>query len=482
MTSRNLHLSTGGIDMTSGRSPAFKIIITGPDKDLRSHIAGSLRELGHEISENLSPAEAVTLLSQAPYDVFIVDVDGLEMDLADLLKTCKRARKEAAIILLGSGFDVDTAFEAARLGAYQCITKPIDVGQMTDVVDRALDGARLRREAGSVRQIVVGYRQADRFVVGKSDLMQKIAEVIEKVSASRASTVLIQGESGTGKELVAKAIHLQGDTKDKPFMEINCSSLPENLLESELFGYEKGAFTDAKRSKQGLVELAEGGTLFLDEIGEMPLNLQTKLLRLIETKRFRRIGGVKDIEVSTRIVAATNRDLRKARDQGRFRDDLYFRLMVIPIYVPALRERKEDIPILASYFIDHFNKELNRSVRGLSREAQEAAMEYDWPGNVRELRNVIERAILLESKDLILPEHLPSDLAGGRPTRASILDSSGPYDMPISLKDAERRAIAEALTWADGNKSKAARALGITRQTLRQKMKAYGMANKYPSG
>jgi transcriptional regulator with PAS, ATPase and Fis domain len=265
-------------------------------------------------------------------------------------------------------------------------------------------------------------------------------------------------------------------------MEINCSSLPENLLESELFGYEKGAFTDAKKSKQGLVELAEGGTLFLDEIGEMPLSLQSKLLRLIETKRFRRIGGVKDIEVSTRIMAATNRDLRKAKDQGKFRDDLYFRLMVIPIYVPALRERKEDIPILASFFIDYFNQELNRSVRGLSREAQEVTMEYDWPGNVRELRNVIERAILLESKDLILPEHLPSDLQRGRAAHSSILGSSRAEGMPISLKEAERRAIAEALSWAGGNKSKTARALGITRQTLRQKLKAYGMANKYPPG
>jgi two-component system response regulator AtoC len=312
--------------------------------------------------------------------------------------------------------------------------------------------------------------------------MQKIAEVIEKVSASKASTVLIQGESGTGKEVVAKAIHFQGVTRDKPFMEINCSSLPENLLETELFGHEKGAFTDAKKSKQGLVELAEGGTLFLDEIGEMPLGLQTRLLRLIETKRFRRIGGVTDIEVSTRIIAATNRDLRRAKEQGKFRDDLYFRLMVIPIYVPALRERKEDIPILASYLIDYFNQELNRSVRGLSREAREAMMEYDWPGNVRELRNVIERAILLESKDLILLEHLPGDILRGRAVPAPILDSSGVTDMPISLEEAERRAIAGALKWAGGNKSRAARVLGITRQTLRHKMRAYGLANNYPVG
>jgi two-component system response regulator AtoC len=307
--------------------------------------------------------------------------------------------------------------------------------------------------------------------------MQKIARVIEKVASSKASTVLIQGESGTGKELVAKAIHFQGITRDKPFMEINCSSLPENLLESELFGYEQGAFTDAKKAKKGLVEMAEGGTLFLDEIGEMPVSLQTKLLRLIETKRFRRIGGIKDIEVSTRIIAATNLDLRAAKDQGRFRDDLYFRLMVIPIYVPALRERKDDIPILAIYFVDYFNRELNRSVRGLSREAQELMMGYDWPGNVRELRNVIERAMLLESTDLILAEHLPREMLQGK-LPAGVTSGSSPGDrMPISLKEAERRAIAEALIWAGGNKSKAARVLGVSRQTLRQKIKVYHLAS-----
>jgi transcriptional regulator with PAS, ATPase and Fis domain len=305
-------------------------------------------------------------------------------------------------------------------------------------------------------------------------------EVIEKVSASKASTVLIQGESGTGKEVVARAIQFQGLDSGGQFMEINCATLPENLLESELFGHRKGAFTDAQKDKQGLVELAEGGTLFLDEIGEMPMNLQSKVLRLIETKRFRRIGGVEDIEVNTRVIAATNRDLKTAISEGRFRDDLYFRLMVIPIYVPALRERKEDIPLLASLFIDYFNKELARSVRGVSREALGIMMGYDWPGNVRELRNTIERAILLESIDVILPEHLPRELleAGGGP----ILDSSRRDQVPISLKEAERRAIIQALRWAGGNKSKAARVLGITRQTLRQKIKTLGVDNILPTG
>jgi len=467
--------------MVGKRSSGFKLAVMGRDDALRGQLAQSLRSLGHELSETLDPEETLELLGPGKYDVLIADIDESGLDYTDLLKQCKRVSKDTAIVLIGGSFGVDTAFEAARLGAYKCVAKPVEPGRVMDVVNRALDGARLKREARSVRQIIVGYRQTDKFVVGKSDVMQKIAEVIEKVATSKASTVLIQGESGTGKELVAKAIHYEGDfhgdAKKKPFMDINCSSLPENLLESELFGYEKGAFTDAKQPKTGLVEVAEGGSLFLDEIGEMPMSLQAKLLRLIETKRFRRVGGVEDIEVNTRIIAATNRNLRKAMKEGRFRDDLYFRLMVIPIYVPALRERRGDIPILASYFIDYFNGELNRSVLGLSRESSNFMMEYDWPGNVRELRNIIERAILLESTDLILPEHLPREILDGQVADLSTLGSSFEGGLPISLKEAERGAIEAALKWADGNKSKAARVLGITRQTLRQKIKLYDLAN-----
>jgi two-component system response regulator AtoC len=455
--------------------PKFKVMLVGASGARGAGIAQALRGLAYEVVEASTPDSAVGLLSSSTFDVLIADLDASGGDHLDFLKSCKRVSKETAVILVSSEVGVDTAFEAARLGAYRCVTKPLEVGTMVDVVDRALDGARLKWEARRVRQIVVGHRQTDRFVVGKSELMQKIAEIIEKVAGSKASTVLIQGESGTGKELVAKAIHFHGSGKVGQFMEINCSSLPETLLESELFGYEPGAFTDAKKEKIGLVELAEGGTLFLDEIGEMPLNLQSRLLRLIETKRFRRVGGVTDIEVTTRIIAATNRDLRAAMRQGKFRDDLYFRLMVIPVYVPALRERKADIPILASYFVDNFNVELNRSVRGLSREAQEVMMGYDWPGNVRELKNVIERAILLESKDLILPEHLPAEIREGRGGTVPVSGSSLPGQVPISLKEAERRAVSEALSWAHGNKSKAARVLGITRQTLRQKIRAYNL-------
>jgi transcriptional regulator with PAS, ATPase and Fis domain len=299
--------------------------------------------------------------------------------------------------------------------------------------------------------------------------MSSIVDIIEKVAASGTSTVLIQGESGTGKELVAKAIHHLSEGKERrPFLAINCAGLPENLLESELFGHEKGAFTDARDRKRGLLEIANGGTLFLDEIGEMPLGLQGRLLRVLETKSFRRVGGVQDIEVEVRIVAATNRDLKREAQEARFREDLFFRLNVVPIDIPPLRERAADVPVLASYFVQAFNRELNRTVRGFSPGARKLLEAYHWPGNVRELRNVIERAILLESSDVILESHLPLELSPGTPAR--------PVDdedfVPRPLREIELEYIQRTLQHFDGNKSRAARELGISRQTLRDKLQA----------
>jgi DNA-binding NtrC family response regulator len=462
--------------MAKSRKSGFSVILFG-SAALAPEIPKALTKLGCTAKAASSAEDALKALETGRQAVLIADIDQPDVGYAEFLKECKKSNRETAVILLAENVDVEMAFDAARLGAFQCLPKPVQIEKLAESVDRGLDGARLKLEAQSVRQIVVGYREFDRFVVGKSKMMEEIAEVIEKVAESRASTVLIQGESGTGKELVARGIHFQGPSKDKPFMEINCASLPEHLLESELFGHEKGAFTDARAKKKGLVELSEGGTLFLDEIGEMPMGLQSRVLRLIETKRFRSVGGVEDIVVNTRIIAATNRDLKVAMDQDKFRSDLYFRLMVIPIYVPSLRERKQDIPILSSYFIDHYNRELNRSVRGLSREARDIMMRYHWPGNVRELRNTIERAILLESTDLILAEHLPAEMLDKTQAGPSEISFREEARVPISLQEAEKRAIIAALEWAGGNKSSAARVLGITRQTLRQKLKKYHVAN-----
>ncbi len=455
----------------------FAIGLLGQDTELLGVLHKRLEILGSTVLAFKDVATLVDAISRQELAVVVADLDLGGFDLPDFLKLCKRTRSDTAVIIIGSRSDMETGFENAKAMAHGFMRKPIDIDQLIDLIDSALDPARLKREAQSVKQFRVGRRESDLFIVGKSEIMQRISDLIEKVASSKASTVLIQGESGTGKGLIARAIHKKSSSRERPFIEITCSSLPETLLESELFGYEKGAFTDAKSSKIGLVELAQGGTLFLDEIGELPLNLQAKLLRLIETKCFRRIGGVKDIEVDTRVIAATNCDLKSAMEHGKFREDLYFRLMVIPIYVPPLRERKEDIPILARHFIGYFNEELKKYVRGVSKQAMEAMLEYNWPGNVRELRNTIERAILLESTDLILPEHLPKEITESLGSKVSPNNTSSSLlgSKPITLAEAEKIAIENALRWAGGNKSKAARLLGISRQTLRTKIRVLGL-------
>jgi DNA-binding NtrC family response regulator len=360
------------------------------------------------------------------------------------------------------------------LGAYYFLPKPFELKKVIHLVDDAMVNIETLREARNARQIRIGNRDTDRFIVGSSDRMAGVVDIIEKVAASSTSTVLIQGESGTGKELVAKAIHHLSHEKDRrPFLAINCAGLPENLLESELFGHEKGAFTDARDRKRGLLEIANGGTLFLDEIGEMPVGLQARLLRVLETKTFRRLGGVTDIEVGLRIVAATNRDLKREAQEGRFREDLFFRLNVVPINIPPLRDRPRDVPVLASYFVQHFNRELTRSVRGFSTEARDRLMAYHWPGNVRELKNVVERAILLESADVILAEHLPLEITPD-PNRIAPPEhrtEHAPF-LPRPLRDVELEHIRRTLDHFEGNKSRAARCLGISRQTLRDKLTA----------
>lgn len=460
--------------MTRKPEWSFAVGLLGKDDPLLDTLRKRLETLGSTVLVYRDVGSLIDALSRNEIAVVVGDHDLGGFDVADFLKLCKRTKSDTAVIIIGSGLNMDSTSESARSMAHGFMKKPVDIDHMIDLIDSAFDSARLKREAQSVKRFRVGRRESDLFIVGKSEIMQRISDLIEKVASSKASTVLIQGESGTGKGLIARAIHKKSSSRERPFTEITCSSLPETLLESELFGYEKGAFTDAKSSKIGLVELAQGGTLFLDEIGELPLNLQAKLLRLIETKCFRRIGGVKDIEVDTRVIAATNCDLKSAMEHGKFREDLYFRLMVIPIYVPPLRERKEDIPILARHFIDYLNEELKKYVRGVSKQAMQAMLQYDWPGNVRELRNTIERAILLESTDLILPEHLPKEITESLASEVSFSDriSSLLGSAPITLAEAETIAIKNALNWTGGNKSKAAKLLGISRQTLRNKIRA----------
>jgi transcriptional regulator with PAS, ATPase and Fis domain len=311
-------------------------------------------------------------------------------------------------------------------------------------------------------------------IIGKSKHMQNVLAMVEKIARSDASTVLIQGESGTGKELIAKAIHYESSRADKPFMAINCAAVPETLLESELMGHEKGAFTDAKMLKKGLFEMADGGTIFLDEIGDMEPGMQAKLLRVLEERSFRRVGGTRDVQVDVRIVSATNKDLLKAMEEKTFRNDLYYRIQVIPIFLPPLRERKDDIIPLADHFINHFNREFAKNVKSISRMAEKFLTEYTWPGNIRELKNVIERAIILENEETLLLEHLPQEIV--TKTGGAGAGTSG-FRLPpegIDIEDVERELIRQALEISEGNQSKAAKKLNLGIDAFRYRMKKFG--------
>jgi len=446
------------------------ILIVDDEKNLRWSLRLALEERGHQVDEAASGEECLEMLRERARDLVFLDVRLPGRDGMDILQEVRRHWGNTIVVMM-SAYGADGArADALQQGAYYFLPKPFELSHVIELVADAMVNIDAARAADAARQIRIGNRDSDRFIVGDSPGMAAVVDIIEKLAASSASTVLIQGESGTGKELVAKAIHHRSHREERrPFLAINCAGLPENLLESELFGHEKGAFTDARERKQGLLEIANHGTLFLDEIGEMPIGLQARLLRVLETKSFRRIGGNQEVEVDLRIVAATNRDLMREAQEGRFREDLFFRLNVVPINIPPLRGRVGDIPILASYFVRHFNQELGRSVRGFAREARELLTAYHWPGNVRELRNVIERAILLESSDVILASHLPIEVA---PRPAAATPAAEPSFVPRPLREIELEYIRRTVEHFGGNKSQAAKTLGISRQTLRDKLRA----------
>lgn len=448
------------------------ILIIDDEKTIRWSLSEALRNQ-YEIVDAESAAQGLKLFKERSPDLILLDMKLPDGDGLEIMQTLKQEDPSLPVIMMTAYGEVETAVEAMKGGAYDFILKPYALEKLRVTIANALENQRLKSEIAYLKSGSTG-RGFIRQFIGQSAQMVDIFEKIQKIGQSKANTILITGESGVGKELVARAIHACSHEEPRPFMEINCSSVPETLLESELFGYEKGAFTDAKTRKKGLVELAEGGTLFLDEIGEMGITLQSRLLRVLENKTFRRVGGVKDMHVNTRFVSATNRDLETAIKEKIFRKDLYFRLKVIPIHVPPLRERKEDIPLLVNFFVDRFNKELGKQVKPVGRSAMELMVAYDWPGNVRELKNVIERAMLLDAEDEILVDHLPQELRGAQETggvtaSASLLDSF----FPMTLREMERIQIEKTLQQTSGNKSKAASLLGISRQTLREKLKTF---------
>jgi DNA-binding NtrC family response regulator len=455
-----------------------RILIVEDEKLIRWSIKSRLEERGYVVSEVESGKKAFELLDQEDFDLMLLDFRLPDTTGLEILRRVRNDVPETSVVMMTAYGTVESAVEAMKLGAFDYLTKPVNLDELTVIVQKALETTSLRREVRRLRSEQRDVHGNLR-LIGKSSAMQEVMELVQKVCASQATTVLLEGDSGTGKNVVAKAIHYGSPRAERPFVNITCSALTETLLESELFGHERGAFTDAKTQKKGLLEVAEGGTAFLDEIGEMGMAMQAKLLRFLEEKTFKRVGGTRDIEVEVRIIAATNRDLQSAVRDGRFREDLYYRLKVIPIRLPTLRERREDIPLLMQHFLDYFNQEFRKNTTHVDPEAMDCLMAYNWPGNIRELRNFVERVMILETKECIELKDLPRAMREGEDaTVAGQAANNGSMTIPVgsmTLEEMEREAIVRALEQVSHNQVRAAKLLGISRDTLRYRMKKFGL-------
>jgi DNA-binding NtrC family response regulator len=468
--------------------PKEKVLVVDDDSAIRYTLTEALRGWGYEPVEASTASAALEAFDAERPAAVLQDVNLPDGSGLDALLEYKKRQPQAIVIMITGNVQLEATLAALRGGAYDFIGKPIRLGELQVTIRNGIEAGRLRREVRYLRG-----QQERRFgfdqIVGESQAMKEMIGLARKVAASEASSVLLQGESGTGKDLVAKAIHYGSSRAEGPFVAINCAAIPATLIESELFGHEKGAFTDAKGRKEGLFEQAQGGTLFLDEIGELELGLQAKLLRVLEEGAFRRVGGLKDLPLDARVVAASNRDLRAESEAGRFRLDLYYRLSVIQIELPPLRERGEDALLLANRYIAHFNERLRKRVRGLTGEAEKVFRLYRWPGNVRELRNVVERVMILEDSDQIttdwLPRGLTSDVRSvsstpaAPPAPAEVQDrpaapAKALFDLPdggIDLEQVELALVRQAMERSGGNQTRAAELLGVSRDQLRYRLK-----------
>ena len=452
----------------------IKILVIDDEKLLRWSLEQNLSKDGYQVVVAERGLDGLTAFREESPDITLLDIHLPDISGITVLEGLKEVNKDAVVIMITAFGDVQTAVKTIKLGAHDFIEKPFNMDKLKIIINKALETCSLRKEVSQFRS-QLSSRYGYDSIIGQSPAIKKVFSLIEKVSRSDATTVLMQGESGTGKDLAAKVIHYQSSRMEKPFIEINCTALPENLIESELFGYEKGAFTDARSMKKGLFELADSGTIYLDEIADMKLSTQAKLLKVLENKSFKRVGGIKDIDVDLRIIAATNKTLGEEVKKGNFREDLYYRLKVVPILLPPLRERGEDILQLAKYFIYTFNREFRKNVKGLSRDTEGLFLEYHWPGNIRELKNVIERAMILENEELILPEHLPLEVCIDNDGRSEQSDAD--VKLPpggIDIEKVEKELIRQALDTTRGNQTKAAKLLNLTRDTLRYRMQKFG--------
>jgi len=446
----------------------IKILIVEDNADLVFTLSRVLKKVGYQIFTADTGEKGLSIFRKELIDLVILDLKLPKIGGIDVLTQMKEMNPDILVLMMTASTDVSPAIEAIKKGAYDYLIKPFELEKLKHDVKNALETHTLKMEVARFqREHKIHYPNDTIF--GESKALRDVRDLIKIVAETPKTSVLIQGESGTGKELVANAIHFYSKRASQTFIKLNCSAIPDHLLESELFGHEKGSFTDAKLMKKGLFELANGGTIFLDEISSMKLSLQPKILRVIESQTFRRIGGISDIKIDIRLVTATNTNLVKLIQENKFRDDLYYRLKVMEINIPPLREHKEDILLLAKLFIEEYNKEFNKHVQKLAPKTERLLLSYQWPGNIRELKNVIERGIILCKNESLLPENLPMELHKGD---ANIVTQQVSFGK-VSLQVMERHHIKEVLKLVNGNKSQAARILDISRSTLREKLKNY---------
>ena len=450
-----------------------KVLIIDDEVNMRHMLQIMLNKAGYAADSAADGFEGLEKINQSDFDFILCDLKMPKMDGMTLLKQSREEHPDKTFIMMSAYGNIDDALEAMKIGAYDYISKPFKTDEVLLTLKKAEERERLKAENITLQNKIKKIEQKYSFgnIIARSEAMRHVFDLVSKV-ADHKTTVLITGESGTGKDLTARAIHQSGSRASSPMVSINCGGIPENLLESELFGYKRGAFTDAVKDKPGRFEEAHGGTMLLDEIGELPLPLQVKLLRVLQEEEITPLGGTGSKKIDVRVIAATSKDLQKEVDESRFREDLFYRINVMTIHLPPLRERRGDIPLLIGYFIDQFNKKLNKQVEGLTSEATPALMGYSWPGNIRELENVIERAVLLSKDRWITPEELPPTITSDQPMPATVIPE-GTLSIRKASKILERDLIKKVLELTDGNRTQSAKILEISRPKLLAKIRAF---------